>query len=235
MRMPRADASTALWVRVALYVIARLTRNKVTRDLIPVIQPALDALDAAAAAMERAERALVAARAHYDGADDDLDEVVTAFEGQLYLAVGKNRKAALYQKCFPNGLLAVTGARIPDEVRLVKTLEGAIARELGDADYAKRLLPGIAAAREEVEAQVPLLQKALDAAAAAWSVELGARHDIRRQYRIIFAELVKLFPDNTRKVNSFFRDPGSARRGGGAAEDTDEEVEPAPATPPTPA
>ena len=218
MKMPRVDASTTLWVRVVLYLIARLARNKTTRHLMPVIQPALESLDAAAAGMERADRALIGARAGHDGADDELDEVVNGFEGELYLSVGKNRKADVYKKCFADGLVAVTGARIPDEVRLVKTLEGTIARELKDEEFAKRLLPQMTTAREEMERQLPLLRKAQDDTAAAWSIELAARHDIRRQYRIVFAELVRLFPDNMKRVNSFFRDPGGARRGGDAEE-----------------
>ena len=216
--MPQVNASTELWVRVLVYLVARLTRNRATRDLVPVVKPALDALEAAAAAADRSERGLIEARAHRDGADDDLDEAVTAFEGELLLFVGKKRGASPYKKCFPKGLVAVTGARIPDEIRLVKTLEGTVARELKDEDFAKRLLPRIAAAREEMERQVPLLTGAIEGFAGAWSVELAARHDLRRQYRIVFAELVKLFPENMRKVNSFFRDVGSARKGAGAKE-----------------
>jgi hypothetical protein len=239
MKMPRADASTALWVRVVLYLIARLTRNKTTRHLVPVIQPALDALDVAGAGMERADRALIGARAGHDGADDELDEAVTGFEGELYVSVGKNREAGLYKKCFADGLVAVTGAKVSDEVRLVKTLEATIARELRDAEFAARLLPRITAAREEMERQIPLLQQTLDAAATAWSVELAARQDIRRQYRIVFAELVKLFPENMKKVNSFFRDPGSVRRGAvadeGEADESPVVATPGPGTPPSPA
>ncbi len=87
MVMPKVSASTELWLRVALYLIARLTRNRRTRGLVPLIKPVLQALEAAAAVADRFERALIEARAYHDGADDDLDDVVTAFEGELFLFV----------------------------------------------------------------------------------------------------------------------------------------------------
>ena len=224
MRMPSEGSSTNLWRRIVLYLVARLTRNRRTRHLVAVLQPALDALAAAADGAREADEAMILARAEYDGTDDDVDEVATGFEGELLLSVGKKRKAAIYGKCFPNGLVAVTGARIPDEVRLVKTLEGTIRRELPDADFAQRYLPRMTAARVEMERRIPLMQKAMDDAAAAWSVELAARADLRRQYRIVYAELLKIFADNPRKANSFFRDPGT---GGRAAEETGPEPGPA--------
>jgi hypothetical protein len=227
-----ASASTSRWQRVVVYLVARLTRNRLTRSLVVLIQPALDHLDETEATMSRAERALTLARAYYDGADDDLDEVITQFEGQLYLHVGKNRKSTLYLKHFANGLVAVTGARIPDEIRLVKTLEGVIARELPDVTFATTLLPQIIAAREEMERQVPLYQAALSASANAWAAELAARHDIRRQYRIVSAELTKLFPESWRKVNTFFKDIGTIRREPATGDDEtpdSEPVEPGPA------
>lgn len=109
---------------------------------------------------------------------------------------------------------------------MVKSLEGTIARELKNEDFAKRLLPQIVAAREEMERQVPLLRAAIEHMATAWSVELAARHDIRRQYRIVFAELIKIFPEDMKKVNSFFRDVGPARKPPPAADEPGEEVEP---------
>ncbi|MDI7269882.1 MAG: hypothetical protein QME96_17970 [Myxococcota bacterium] len=223
MKMPKVAASTELWGRIVVYLLARLTRNRQTRHLVPIVKPALAALETVAAAADRAERALVEARAYHDGADDDLDGPVTAFHGELFLFVGKHLKSSLYKKCFPNGLVAVTGARIQDEIRLVKTLEGTIAREVRNEEFAKRLLPRITAAREELERQVPLLRAAIEEMATAWSAELAGRHDLRRQYRIIFAELIKLFPENMKKVNSFFRDVGPARKA--AAEKAGEEVE----------
>jgi len=136
---------------------------------------------------------------------------VRQVDGRLLVHVGKNRKSDLYRKIFPQGLVAVTGARIEDEVRAVKVLEEAIARELAGVDFAVELGPKLRAAREEVEVQLPPYQAALDALAAAWAAELAARHGMRRQYRVVHAELVKLFPDNLRKVNSFFRDVGARR------------------------
>lgn len=230
MKTPSASASTSLWVRIVVYLLTRLTRNRLTRGLTAFIQPALDALEASAAATARAERNLVIVRAQYDGADEELDEVVNQVEGNLLLHVQKNRKAPLYQKVFPNGLTAVTAAPVPDEIAAVKLVEAAMARELVDVEFATRLLPELRAAREELERQVPLFQAAVDEVGRLWAAELAARHDLRRQYRIIFAELVKVFPDSMKKVNSFFRDPGSARR---AAPEEPETTEPAAPTAPT--
>lgn len=226
MLMPKVTASTELWLRVVVYLLARLTRNRRTRGLVPLIKPVLQALEAAAAVADRFERALIEARAYHDGADDDLDDVVTAFEGELLIFVNKQRKSSLYKKCFPKGLQAVTRAPIPDEIRLVRTLEGVIARELENEDFAKRLLPRITAAREEMERQVDLLKQAIDQFASAWSAELAARHDLRRQYRIIFAELIKLFPEDMKMVNRFFRDVGSARKPPAGDDEAGEEVKP---------
>jgi len=229
VRTPGANASTRLWTRIVVYLIARLTQNRLTRHLVAFIQPALDHLEATELATFAAERALVVARAHHDGADDELDEVVTQLEGQVYLHVRKDRKSALYKKLFPNGLVAITAARIPDEIAAVKILEAAVARELDGVDFATRLLPELRAAREEIERQQPLLQTAIDALSRTWAAELAARHDIRRQYRVMFAELIKLFPENIKKVNSFFRDPGTPRPP--AADETEEETVAPPATP----
>lgn len=222
MKMPAVTSSTDLWVRVVVYLIARLTRNRLTRLLVELIQPALDSLEETAAAMKVAERAMIIARAQYDGADEELDEIVARFEGELLLHVGKNRKSPLYRKFFPKGLVAVTGAKVSDEVRLVKTIEAAIPRELPGVEFAIRLLPQITTAREEMETQMAAFQVSLDASATAWAGELGARHDLRRQYRIVFAELIKIFPESMKKVNSFFKDVKSARRSSGSTEDTEE-------------
>ncbi len=224
MTTPPANASTALWIRVLVYLVASLTRNRAVRDLVPLAEQGLDTLEGAAAATAKAERALVGAAALRDAADAELDEVVNEAEGRLYLAVGKNRKSPAYQKAFPNGLVAVTGAPPADEIRLVKVLEDTFKRDLADQPFVADVLPRLTAAREELERQLPLHQAALDAVATAWAAELAARHDARRQYRVIYAELVKRYPDSLRKVNAFFRDIGAPRRPV-AAEEVDEAAE----------
>jgi len=225
MEMPSSKSSTSVLVRLVIGLIACLTRNRATQAVVAIIQPAFDALLAAAETVAAADRAYVTARAVAGAADSDLDEQVALFEGELFNHAGRSRRSGIYRKLLPQGLQAITRKRGAAQFPAVRALEENIRRELAGIDWAQARLAKIVATREEMERQMPLEQRASESLAVALAAERAAREDVRRQYRLVYAELVRLFPDNMRKANSFFLDPR------GESRHAESETPPAPAAP----
>jgi hypothetical protein len=220
--------ATMVLVRIYLYVIGRLSRDRATRHLVPPLRTVIESLETAAAHTETAVRAVTDARSGVDAADADLDEQISAFESALLLSVGKNRKSPRYKKLFPKGLLGATRTDPADQVRQARRIEDGITRDLGDQPFATDALPRITAAREALELQQAALQQAKDNLADVRAAERTVRIEASAQYRMTYGDLVKLFPHNLRKVRGFFRHEK-------AVKETEDPAEPSPTTPPVPA
>jgi len=228
--------STVVWIRTILYLIGRMLRDRMTRHLVPALRTTVEALQHAAAATETAIGVVTDARSAVDAADADLDEQIDAFESALLRSVGKNRQDLRYKKLFPRGLVGAIRTSLVDQARTARRIEEGIARDLGDVPFAMEALPKITAAREELERQQAGLQAALDDLARVRSDERTVRMEAWSQYRIMYGELVKLYPHNLPKVRGFFRQDRAVKddeeQDAGA---TPTDVAPAvPVSPPTP-
>ncbi|MBN1774634.1 MAG: hypothetical protein JXB32_25460 [Deltaproteobacteria bacterium] len=227
--------STVVWIRTILYLIGRMMRDRMTRQLVPGLRTTVEALQRAGAATETAIGVVTDARSAIDAADADLDEQVDAFESVLLRSVGKNRQDLRYKKLFPKGLVGATRTNLVDQVRAARRIEEGIARDLGDVPFAVEALPKIAAAREELERQQAVFQASLDDLARVRADERTARMEASAQYRIMYGELVKLYPHNLRKVRGFFRQDRAVKDEEEEAGTTPTAVTPpVPASPPTP-
>ena len=199
--------STTVWIRTILYLMRRVGKEGGTRQLVEGLRPSIEALDRVSAAVELAQRALVGARADVDAADNDLDEELAILDFNLLQSVGRNRKAAAYRKVFPEGLTGATRTNPEDQVRLCRRIEEVLARDFAGDTTVQPSLAAIRAAREEMDGRLAVHRQAVDDLNAARAAERQARIDAGDAYRIAYAELVKIFPQNLRKVRSFFHQP----------------------------
>jgi hypothetical protein len=216
-----------VWIRTILYLIGRVGKERTTRHLVDALRPTVDTLDRVAAATETADRAVVAARAAVDAADNDLDEQIATLEAMLFLAVARNRKDTRYRKVFPNGLTGATRTNAGEQVRLCRRIEEVLVRDFADDASMQEASARITGTREELGRRLAAYQQAVDDRNAARTAERRARIDAGDARRIAYAELLKIFPQNLRKVRSFFRHS----RANGAADAPDA---PTPVTEPRP-
>lgn len=204
------------------YLLARLKSDP---DVVTAIkgfesaQTALRQVNEAERAAYRRESAAVAVRDH---ADFRLDETVRGFELALLASVSKNRQAREYKACFPDGLTAVIAAPVREETQAVKRIQARLA-ELPSSDF-KKHLASLTAARQALESADSTLEEATNGHASAMTREMTARREWIRSYRVTYAELLSLFPENKRRVEAYFRP-----RSGGERIETEEAAASTPA------
>lgn len=221
--------STTVWIRTILYLMRRVGKEGNTRHLVEGLRPTVEALDRVLAAVEAADRALVSARADLDAADNDVDEQLSILDFNMLQSVGRNRKAAAYRKVFPDGLTGATRTNPEGQLRICRRIEEVLARDFAGDATAQQSLAAIRVAREDLERRLAAYRQALDDLHAARAAERQARIDAGDAYRIAYADLVKVFPQNLRKVRSYFRE---ARANSAADEPPSPgSVEPAPVEP----
>ena len=191
------------------YFVARLKADPDVAGLaktFDAVQEALRKGNEAERQLYRQEQVLVAARDH---ADFKLDEAVRALEIALFASVAKNRKAKEYKAMFPDGLTAVVAAPLNDEMNAVKRIESQLAERSAEM---KKFLPTLTGARQALEKGMADMQKAANDHAVAMVKEMTARREWLRSYRVMYGELVAQFPENRRRVESYFRPRGAEGR-----------------------
>ena len=218
MEMPSSEDSLVLTGTYGVFHAARLEAGKAPLAAIAlgfaVEQTRLEGAHAARAALEKS---VVRAEAMRVGSETALEALLGSIDLSVLKASGRKRTAEPYVSTFPKGL---TGAIAPRG-----------RAQLAEAQrIANHLAPGAAdspaGVTDALHGEVALLReatldfgRALDteeavstAVSAAYAQELAARRSWREQYRKDFGLLTALFGVDKRKVESFFKAPGKAKR-----------------------
>jgi len=232
MKMPAISAgSEKLLDDYGVHHLTMLATDQAAKAIHDAFLPAQETLRALYDARQAAERALTAAEALSQAAEQSLEDKLRDIEGQLLLAVRKNREADPYKATFPHGLMAALSprgrAQITEAKRILSLLsppatpalpapaepapvepapaEPAPAVLQGVPDAVKALLADLHAGIETLRVRLDATDAADTAAVAAMTSELMQRRVWREQYRKDYGLLIALYPNNKRKVEGYFK------------------------------
>jgi hypothetical protein len=210
MDNPRDDTSLAQFFPRGAFTIAAVRADPETKNLETAFATVHVNMRSKYRFVEDLEQTLEEAEAIIEVRDRTTDKTLRSFELRLLDLVGKNREDPRYRRYFPEGLRAVTEADARKvEPKLVRTLIKTL-----DEDQNK---PGLselhAAYRDRFQTCVDAVEAADTACAqieTQWAFENDvALVELRNQWveerTKLHAELVKLFPNDPARVESFFK------------------------------
>ena len=214
MQIPPLSTSPDGVIRFGVALAAALEADPETTMLAGPMRAANERVRAAGTARTAAREAAVASLALRNRADFEADRIVRRLDAEALLLADRNRGRSPYRELFPEGVSAVVAAPIPEEIELIKTLEGRVAAIPALAKYG----PDLAKAREKVEKALAVHTAATRTETeASADVEL-AKSDWQRQYRAVYGSLLTQFGDKA-QAESFFLSPRRSR-----AADDDEDT-----------
>ncbi len=194
------------------YLQARLKADPEVADLDVTFECAQSALERACEARRTARRALQQALAARDYAAFMLVRQVSYFQLALLAHVDRDRGNPLYRRYFPDGITPVVELPPGPLVETVRVMEAGLEAQ-SDAPGLAPWRGRLAADRSKLEAAAAALQEARVAHERAWGAERTARAGWLDAYRSTYGDLVKRFPSDRSKVESFFRPGRKSRRG----------------------
>ncbi len=192
------------------YLGARLKADPSVADVQSGFEKAQDALSRANDRQRSARRGLQDALAARDYAAFLLSRVLAHFRLAVLGHVDFARAGPLFARYFPEGERRFTLLPLPRRIERIKILEADLVTA-PDAAGLRSWGLKFAEQRENLERAIAEWQQARVVHTEAQGAEVTERSYWRNAYRTAFADLVKLFPADRRKVETFFR-PGPARR-----------------------
>ncbi len=208
MRTPLSDLSTERLLDVyGAYLRARLTAHP---ESAPLVHTLADASSALVAANERQREALATlqdALSSRDYAALVTDRMLTQFRLAVLSHVNSDRSDRLYARYFPKSSLGPQAQMSPAWLvarinRLTAYLE-----DDGSPEALKPWASRLTEQRIALEKTMSVAGVADDTHANAQLAEVMQRSTWLGSYRGIYGDLIKLFPADRKKVESFFR-PG---------------------------
>jgi hypothetical protein len=226
MFKPRiTDASENLFYSFGLYLEARLKADPAATGLFGTLEKAQRNLSAANERELKARAEAFIALAARDHDDFVLERLISKFELALLFEVDKNRTSPVYERFFPKGLSYESQLSAEARIDRSKFIEAALA-DLDHVEAAaasvKTGTPGkisfkswkstLALQRSKLEAAVATYRAAKGAHDGAQAAEVKERSAWLDTYVSIHVDLLKLFPGDRRKADSFFRPHTHKRR-----------------------
>lgn len=211
------DAATPRLLEDARYHLASIKADPEAKHLVAPTEKAIAELVKRQQARQTAATAALEHHALLERSDFDLDAELRKVQLLVLAQVDKNREAPAYRACFPDGISPVVAMRGTEQARAIEQLVPTLAAQAPDVAKAHgatlEKLAQTAAAEEQA------WQKSRSDEAQAFTDEIIARSQLLRQLKKNRASLGVLYPDNPRRVRSYFRD--HAHRAAAAAEPTD--------------
>jgi hypothetical protein len=221
MSIPSDKASSERLLRYARYHLAALKADPLAAQLAEASQVEVTALTQRHRSRLEAEDQSAEAAARLGRAEFDLDEAVRRVELEVLASVGKNRDSDEYRATFPQGLTAFVAARGEAQVRKVQALVAALRARIPNLGESRSPeLDQLGAKLIETERSA---KTSLDALTTITLEERLTRTNLVRQLHKNRAALGVLFPQDRRRVASFFPPPS---RDEGETEGDDPETPP---------
>jgi hypothetical protein len=209
MSIPSDKSSSERLLRYARYHVAALKADPLAAQLAEAAQVEVTALTQRHRSRLEAEDVFAESEARLDRAEFELDDACRRVELEVLASVGKNRQAAEYRATFPQGLTAFVAARGEVQVRQIQALVAAL----------RARIPSLGETRgpelEQLGAKLVEAERSsktsLDALTTITLEERLARSNLVRQLYKNRAGLGVLYPQDRRRVASFF--PPRSREG----------------------
>jgi hypothetical protein len=124
----------------------------------------------------------------------------------LQASVNKNRSEMDYRQFFAGGLTPVLESPRAVKISLVRTIEGLLVAGRGPKEVST-WAASLAVHREDLEKAAAGYDAARVAQRTARASEVAARERWRRAYRALYGELIRRYPGDRQRGESYFR-PG---------------------------
>jgi hypothetical protein len=193
------------------YLAARLKADPMTGGLHSVLSKASAALATAHARERKAQSDLQEVQSARDYADFLMDQLLGEFESAVYAVAKRDRSHPLYVRLIPKPVSKQVRTLPAEQVVRVASIEKDLA-EAGIPEVLKPWLAKLADQRVKVEKAIAAWREAWLAHSTALYAEVNERSRWLHTYRSIHADLVKMFPGERKKIDSFFRPIRTARR-----------------------
>lgn len=217
MGIPNESRSTTHLRAFTTYHLAALGADPACAHLIAGTEQSLNAVTAAFATREIAERNELNGQALFLRKDFDLDEATRRVELLVLSASGKDRQSSGYRAAFPRGLSGLVGLR--GKAQLDATLAfTAVLRQRFPEVGEQNALALEQLAKTAVEAE-DVWRAAERAARTAMTEEQIARTELVRQLHSNRGALRALYPRNAGRVATYF--PPVYSRAAGDADETE--------------
>ena len=208
MEIPRLSASPDVFVRLGVALVAALEDDPEVVEHATPIRHATTWLQAAATARHDALEVRVTKLKLRERADYTADTLLRDLQKAALESSAGDRSAEPHHTLFPNGVTAVVGLPLSEQVAEMAIIAGKLEAIPALAEHA----PAVRAARDKLATAIDAYGVALrDAAAASAQLEL-AKRDWVRSYRSIYEALLQLFLDR-RHAGSYFVSSGDRRPG----------------------
>jgi len=200
------------------YLIARLKADPAVASVHVSFEKSQVALNKANERQRSAGRSLMEAVAARNYAAFLLWQEVSQFQRAMLVHVHGKRETPLYVRYFAEGEPPFSTLSMPRRIEKVNVFEADLGTE-PDAVGLKPWAPRLAEQRVALEKSIAAWQHAKVLHLQAQDAEVTERSNWLKTYRTVHAELVKLFPVDRKKVDTFFR-PRRSPRGGTAPEES---------------
>ncbi len=218
-------SSEVLYYTFGVYLEARLKAEPIAAGLVGLFEKAQRELISSNDRELKARIAAQIARAARDHESLEMERLISKFEMALLTTVDRNRMSPMYKFFFPDGLKTIGRIGSLEKIERAKVLESALAglgrsdvvdktapvalghvekTETGPAVSLKVWLPRFTAQRIKLEAAVSARLDAKVSHTDAQAFEVKQRAHWTATYDAVHVDLLKLFPGDRKKVNSFF-------------------------------
>jgi hypothetical protein len=205
MRVPSLSRSPVVFIRLGVAHFAVLDADPETRSLAPAIQRAIERVRSMWQRRLVASEHVVVQQALRNRADFELDRAVKHVAGVALTASGDDRGKMPYAELFKDGLTAVTGAALDEEIARVTTLE----EKLAGSGALGAHVPALQAARSRLSTTIAAHVEAIRVRGGTGADLDLAKVDWVRQYRASWGALLSMHGDAA-WANSFFADLDAA-------------------------
>ena len=224
MEMPQASASTdTILDTYGEFHLAGMKAEPEAAEISTDFETSQTTLRTTCDARKAADRVGVQVEALVYRAEIDLEKTLKQIEGRVLLFVDKNRKAEPYVTAFPNGLTGPLAPKGRAQSIEGRRIVGTLGPETGVSADVTSLLPNVLTSATALDDRCTALEAADRAALAALALERTEVRHWRDQYRKDHGLLTALWPNDKKRVESFFKHVRQTKKkapsgGGGGGE-----------------
>jgi hypothetical protein len=206
MEMPQPTSSTETHLDTyGEFHLSALKAEPEAATIATELEACQTTLRTALTARKGAELLVIQLEALELRAETDLEDQVKQVEGHTLLSVKKNRQAEPYITAFPKGLVGALAPRQKGQSAEARRIVSSLGPETGVPAAVTALLPEVLRLATLLDERCDAVDAALRAAVAALAIEKTELRRWREQYRKDHGLLTVLWPNDKKRVESFFK------------------------------
>ena len=204
MQVPTTKMSSPRMRLLGVYHIAALLQNEATLALAEAFRLVLEALEAAWAATQLAEVALIPPRVAVSFSEANVQSVLRTLSLRAQVIDNNSARGPAKAALFPHGLNAAVSVRGTNLRERAQEVHARLMNQPAVESLRAELAPVLVQAIGDLETKLAAYREALNAYNAAVAAELGARERFVAAYDADAGVLRQMFPRDRARQDLYF-------------------------------